>query len=454
MGLTGRIGFELKLKIALALILAPAVAAAALGLWTAPYPLWARLGLASPLLASAVWAVWAIERWMVRPLYALASLLAAYRSGDFSVRAHAPAGDDILAQVLAELNALGDTLREQRLTAQEALAFLRRVMEEIDVAILVFGEDERLRLANHSAGQALGQAVERLIGRGAEELGLGEALSGETPRIVNLELPSGQRRFELRRGFVRQGGLKQRLVVLSNLDRLLRDEERQAWQRLIRVLTHELNNSLAPIRSVAGSLTSLLIHERRGPDWEEDMRRGLGVIGSRAEALGRFTEAYSRLARLPAPRRQPLRLAPIVETVAALETRVPIAVEGGPDVMVSVDRDQIEQALINLLRNGAEAALETHGAVRIGWSKTAEPGSVEIVIEDGGPGLKSMDNLFVPFFTTKAHGSGIGMVLSRQIVEAHEGSLTLRNREGATGCRASVRLPIAAQGASTEGRRE
>jgi signal transduction histidine kinase len=261
--------------------------------------------------------------------------------------------------------------------------------------------------------------------------------------VLDLTFPAGPGRWEVRHGTVRQGGLPLQLLVMADVSRALRDEERQAWQRLIRVLGHELNNSLAPIKSVAGSLESLLGRPRRPSDWEDDLRRGLAVIAARAEALSRFMEAYSRLARLPPPQLQEIAVTPLVQRAARLETRVPVKVEAGPDVRVMADADQIEQLLINLLRNAAEASLETGGAVRVGWAvSNGSGGHLDVWVDDEGPGLPQTANLFVPFFTTKAQGSGIGLVLSRQIAEAHGGTLTLQNRRSRAGCRAHLRLPL------------
>ena len=230
------------------------------------------------------------------------------------------------------------------------------------------------------------------------------------------------------------------MLVIADLSRPLREEERQAWQRLIRVLGHELNNSLAPIRSMAGTLGSLLAREPRAPDWEEDMRRGLEVIKIRAEALSRFMEAYARLARLPTPKLQPVEVSSMVRRVAGLETRLKVTVLPGPALTIRADGDQLEQLLINLLRNAVDAALETGGGVTVVWSRNGR--QMELRIEDEGPGLSNTSNLFVPFFTTKPNGSGIGLVLSRQIAEAHGGALTLANRIERSGCQARLRLPL------------
>ncbi len=206
------------------------------------------------------------------------------------------------------------------------------------------------------------------------------------------------------------------------------------------MLGHELNNSLAPIKSVAGSLGDLIVLDERPPDWRDDMQRGLEVISSRADSLARFVESYSKLARLPQPRFEALNIGELVGRVASLETRLPVKVVAGPEVTIQGDKAQLEQLLINLVRNAVDAALETRGAVEVGW--TQKNSQVEIRIDDEGPGLANTGNLFVPFFTTKATGSGIGLVLSRQIAEAHGGTLTLQNRPDPRGCEAQLRLPL------------
>jgi nitrogen fixation/metabolism regulation signal transduction histidine kinase len=412
-------------------------------LWFGGYS--AKVQWTFTLLIFLGWAIFAfaLQEAVVRPLQTLSNLLAALREEDFSFRARLSRGDDALEEALREVNALADTLREQRLGALEATALLRRVMEEIDVAVFAFDGQRRLRLVNRAGERLLAEPAERLLDRTAAELGLDEALRGDPSRLLETTFPLGAGRWEVRHGTVRQGGRPHELLVLADVSRALREEERQAWQRLIRVLGHELNNSLAPIRSVADSLEHLLARAPRPADWEEDLRRGLTVIGARAAALSRFMEGYARLARLPPPQIQPVEVRSLVQRAAGLETRVPTRVAPGPDVRILADGDQLEQLLINLLKNAAEASLETGGAVSIGWNVTdGARGQLDLWVDDEGPGLPNTANLFVPFFTTKAHGSGIGLVLSRQIAEAHGGSLRLENRRPGPGCRAQLRLPL------------
>jgi two-component system, NtrC family, nitrogen regulation sensor histidine kinase NtrY len=377
---------------------------------------------------------------VVFPLRTLSNLLAALREGDFSIRARGANLPDALGEVLREVNALGETLRQQRLGALEATALLRKVMEEIDVAVFAFDGVTVLRLVNRAGERVLNQPAERILGRTAEELGLSECLQGDTPRIAQIAFPGKSGRWEIHRGSFREGGLAHQLLVISDLSRALREEERQAWQRLIRVLGHELNNSLAPIKSVAENLGSMLGRKDRAPDWQEDMRSGLNVIAARTDGLARFMNAYARLAKLPPPAVRPMDVGVWVRRVIGLEPRLLVELQAGPETHITADPDQLEQLLINLLHNAVDAALETGGGVRVGWGR--EDSYLEVWVQDDGPGIPNPTNLFVPFFTTKPAGSGIGLVLSRQIAEAHGGTLTLENRESRRGCEARLRLPL------------
>ena len=418
----------------------PAAVVALILLWTGdstPKVQWTLT-----VLIVGVWmgCSFSVRHRVVLPLQTLSNLLAALRESDFSIRARGASGDDPLGAVMLEVNVLATTLRDQRLGALEAGALLRTVMVEIDVAVFTFDGAKALRLVNRAGERLLGQSADWLLGRTAGELGLGDCLDGTTPRVVDVAFPGGSGRWEVRRTTFRQGGRPHQLLVLADVSRPLRDEERQAWQRLIRVIGHEINNSLAPIKSIAGSLESMLVRDMLPEDWNDDMRRGLAVIAARSDSLSRFTTAYARLAKLPAPRLDPVHVAAIVRRVAGVETRLEIRVESSPDLVVRADPDQLEQLLINVLHNAVDAALETGGGVTVVW--TADGRTFELSVDDEGAGLPNASNLFVPFFTTKPGGSGIGLVLSRQIAEAHGGTLTLENRTDRRGCRAHLRLPL------------
>ncbi|MEI6105694.1 MAG: ATP-binding protein [Opitutae bacterium] len=426
----------------------PALITAVVLLWTEGYVPSPKVQWTLVLIMVLSWLGFALalrER-VMRPLQTMANLLTALREGDFSVRARGANRDEPLGDVMMEINMLSGVLQEQRLGALEATALLRTVMEEIDVAIFAFDSSETLRLVNRAAQELIAQPAERILGRHADELGLADCLGGESTRVLARTFPGGTGRWGMRRTNFREGGLPHNLIVIADLSQPLREEELKAWQRLVRVIGHELNNSLAPIKSIAGSLTTMLHRPQRPADWESDMLGGLEIIEARAEGLNRFMQSYARLAKLPAPNRQACDIGPLLRRIVSLETRTDVQIVAGPDMSVRLDAAQIEQVVINLMKNAVEAAPEAGQpgtptcCVRVGWRKLAD--SLDIFVEDDGPGIANTQNLFVPFFTTKPSGSGIGLVLCRQIAENHGGTLTLENRTDSTGCIARLRLPV------------
>jgi PAS domain S-box-containing protein len=421
----------------------PAVVVALILLWNGDFS--ARVQWTLTVLVGAAWMGFAftLRHHVVRPLQTISNMLAALHEGDYSIRARQYRGDDALGLAMIEVNTLGETLRSQRLDAVEASALLSKVMEEIDVAAFTFDEGGTLKSANRGGQRLLGRSADDLVGKNASELGLQPCLEGETPRLMEHAFTGQGGRWELRRSVFRESGLPHHLVVLSDLTRALRQEERQAWQRLVQVLRHEINNSLAPIQSLAGTMRRIITRKPRAGDWEDDLSQGLDIITERSGALSRFMASYAQLTHLPKPKLKPLDVEGWVKRIAGLETRLKVDVTPGPPASIPADGDQLDQLLINLVRNAVDAALETDGGVRVGWTHADDVDSyVEVSVQDDGPGLTNTDNLFVPFFTTKPEGSGIGLVLSRQIAEAHGGSLVLVNRAEARGCEARLRIPV------------
>ena len=373
-------------------------------------------------------------------LRTLSNLLAALREGDFSFRVRNVFRSDPYGEVVTELNHLAETLRMQRVEDLEATALVRKVMAKIDVAVFAFDASHRLRQVN-TAGEKIYHDKPNLLGSTAAELSLESCLSGPSARTVELEIDGSVGRWEMRRGSFRQHGRPNHLLVLSDVSRALQAEELAAWKRLIRVIGHELNNSLAPITSLAGSLERVVDQDPLPEDWRSDLGRGLQVISSRVEALNRFMGDCSRMAKLPEPTISRVDLASCIRNTAALEKRLAVKISDGPAAVVAADQDQLEQVLINLINNAVEASLDGGESVSIHW--TVDDTVAEVVIRDDGPGLPKSGNLFVPFFTTKKDGSGIGLFLSRQIAEAHAGSVTVDNRDGHPGCEAVLRIPLA-----------
>ncbi len=438
--------FEKRIAFFAVLAALPGVAIGTTLIWTSSWPRESKIALT--VLEFFLWLVLTLVLLdqIVRPLQTLANVVGALREEDYSFRARGAAPNDALGELALEINSLADILTEQRIQTIEATALLRRVVDEIDAPLFTFDPDHLLRLVNAAGERLLQQPSARLLGQTAAHLGLNPCFEARNETLVSLSYSTPNARWMVRKSSFRQNGVPHTLIVLSDVSRALREQERSAWQRLIRVLGHELNNSLAPIISIAGSLASRLPLQELPEEQNADFQRGLNIIESRTAALHRFLQSYRRLAQMPSPTLQPVELRPLLERVAILETRLNVEIAAGPDLVLMIDPDLIEQMLINLVRNAVDAALEQAQSpqpadpkVSIRWEHFDR--RVALMVEDNGIGLLNPSNAFVPFYTTKPGGSGIGLVLSQQIAEAHGGSIELGNRHGERGCLVKVLLP-------------
>ncbi|GAA3766953.1 sensor histidine kinase [Terriglobus aquaticus] len=433
---------------------------------------WSALYL---LVTALVWQVVtsAFFETVIRPLQTLSNIVAALRDEDFSFRARGAIRGDSLGDLALEINTLASAMQLHRNAAMDAITLADRVIGSMPSPVLAFDEHQRLRLLNAAAEDVFQLSASSALGRTAEQLILSDLLQARDQSVITPERnrehhrqpaergQPGQKsgsnqfsaggsmsRWSVRRTMFRLHGVPHVLVVLSDVAAALREEERSAWQRLIRVLSHEINNSLTPIKSVASMLRSRPLKLDSVTHTSQDLhdlRRGLAMIEDRAESLNRFLQGYQQLSRLPSPRMQTVSIAAIVERSALLERRLAIQVRPSPDLYIQADPDQIQQLLINLFKNAAEAAGDPtleHGSPLIEVSWTALNGDVAIQIRDNGPGLANPANLFVPFYTTKPEGTGIGLTLCQQIVAAHQGSIRLRNRDDGSGCLVELSLPL------------
>ena len=377
---------------------------------------------------------------LMRPLQTLSNVVSSLREGDYSFRARGAGSSDAYGELASEINALADLLQKQRVRSLEATALLARILEVMHAPLFAFDREDSLQLVNNAGAQLLGRPLARCFGHNARELGLDALLASADQSIHSFG--AKPTRWLLRKAAFRQEGVPHTLLLLADVSQPLQEEEQIAWKRLIRVLGHELSNSLAPIKSIAGSLFARAESISADEAVIRDFRRGLGVIESRADALHRFVQSYRLLAQLPPPHFKPVQAAPLLERVVLLEQRVAVQVDSGPAVMLNADPDQLEQMFINLLTNAVDASL-ANGAkpVRVGWRLSGS--NLVVGIEDSGLGIANAENLFVPFYTTKPKGSGVGLALAQQIARAHGGEIRLVNREDGPGARAIIHLPIA-----------
>ncbi len=390
-------------------------------------------------LSGALYAQFASK--VAQPWNGIANMIQSLREEDYSLRLRKQDGKDPIGAAFEEINLLSDMLQKGRMNFVETHELFLQVVKRINAAIFCFDPENDLVLANPKGMELLGNEIEKPEGQSAESLGLQSLFEAEPDKAVSFDFPAKSGRWLISRGAYRQEGKPYTLVIVNDVGRPLREEELIAWHRLIRVLGHEINNSMTPLISLTDSLSKLVNKDELPEGWQTDLKEGLSIVSRRVKNLSQFIKGYSQLAKLPLPNKGQVNLKNLMQRVFSLNALPNVSLEDGEDCVLNADEAQIEQLIINVLKNAIEASNETKGSVQGGW--LANKDNVTIWIQDEGTGLANTENVFVPFFTTKSTGTGIGLAISRQIVEAHLGSIKIENREDRSGCKVTVRLPIA-----------
>ena len=383
-----------------------------------------------------------IHRKLTYQFRSVSNLVSTMAHGDYSLRARRANGSGAVNELTLAVNTLAERLSHQRWESIESQLLLQTIIEHIDVAILALNESGELRLLNPAARTLLNTENNDATSSLQGQLSFLQTFTSGEHQVVELSFGHQQGRFNIHVEEFREAGKQHKLLFITDVRRLLRREENKAWQSLVRVISHEINNSLSPIASLSQTLMRLIQKQPEHIAGREDLLAGLNIISERATGLGQFIDSYKQLAKLPEPQKQPTSIFSMINKVCALLKETTIEIETADDVIIDIDPLQMEQVMINLLKNAVEAMAHTNprGRIYIAW--TVKEAMFQLTLCDEGCGISNLDNMFVPFYSTKKHGTGIGLVLCRQIIEAHDGRITITNQTNAPGCCVRIELPL------------
>lgn len=423
------------LRLALAIGLLPLLVLIVM-LYQASLSIYLKLLITSLTLAFVTFSAFEIRRLITAQLRRATNLMDALSHGDFSLRAVIRGENSALNEFNHLLNSLADTMTQQSLVSRERQILLHKVIDQIDVAIVAVDHQDCISLMNPAAEKLLDATFSHLQGAPIKTLGLQDVLTNDYRQVIEFEIKQHRKKVYLHSDEYFEQGKRHRLIFITDIQEILRDEERNAWQRLLRVLSHEINNSLAPIASISESLYSSTLQESTTLE-PSDFQQGLAVISERSHHLNDFIKRYQQLSKLPDPSKSIVNVHHVLSSTVALFDDV-LMNDVDESLTCFVDESQLQQVLVNLIKNALQACEPSMATEKTTIGVTSKPGQLEITVTDNGCGITNMDNIFVPFYTTKQTGSGIGLVMSRQIMRNHGGDLHLNNRQKSTGVIATV----------------
>jgi PAS domain S-box-containing protein len=410
------------------------------------------------LLGSLItYCVYMTQKKMSSQLRSLANLLTGLSEGDYSMRGVKHQKDGALAELIEQINNLTNTMAEHRFIAHESQLLVTKVIQHIDVAIIAIDQNKHIALLNPAAEKLLATTQKEALGKPLAGYNATELLSIKEQQLIELSFAPQQGNYQVIHDHYREQGQQHDLYFITNVHGLLREHERQAWQNLIRVLSHEINNSLSPIASIASTLKIQATKQNLDSMYADN----LSIISKRASSLKNFIGSYRQISFLPEPQKVSTNLAHIMNQLQPLFPHRKLEFNHSFNRELFIDIVQIEQVMINLIKNADEAMkiVEINNYQKPSSSFTGDSinknnssvitidiyvkqHNVVIKITDQGTGIRNSENLFTPFYSTKKQGSGIGLLFSRQIIEAHGGSISMLNRDNVQGCVVKVNLPI------------
>ncbi|MEH6384834.1 MAG: ATP-binding protein [Colwellia sp.] len=397
------------------------------------------------VVGSFIWSLVYLQRRILFALRSISNALMSLAESDYSIRLGLCERGQILDEVVRSVNRLRDLLHAERTGAAETGALFARVVEKVDVALFAFDPNGNLCMVNERGLLLLNRSRKEVLDKSAQMLGLAACLASSDNKVLRLNLAGSASNWLIKKAQYREFGAPRELVIMSDLTAPLREKELEAWQRLVAVLRHEISNALAPIKSYSQTLGWTLRQTERHEGWEQDCIEGLAVIERQTTALNYMMQSYKNLNQLPTPVPHYFDLQLWLAEIVKQELRLPVQIFSGEPLELYGDRELLSQALVNIINNAIEASTNAQPPI-ISWQVLTRPGNnhtwLTLDITDFGEGVANEDNLFVPFFTTKAKGSGIGLLVCRGIIEVHGGHFNLMNKAHGQGCIARIQLPL------------
>lgn len=381
-------------------------------------------------------------------LRSLTSVVDAMLLGDFSLKARQELTSSGLSSLVDSINTLSNELSSHKLANAEKRALLEKIITQIDIGVITADAEGTIAVMNNAAVQMLNVAQPKHINN-LNQLPLSLPNQSPAKELLQLQLGEQTKKLYVQVDRFREFGTEQKLILLTDMNHLLRQEELKSWEGLVRVISHEINNSLAPIASLSQSLIDIVQHSDIAAEQGNDIVESATIISDRAKSLTEFIARYRNLTHLKKPHRESISIQSLVHPLLPLFTGQKIVLEGAIDLVCALDVAQLKQVLINLLKNAVEAMQHPDAGdslapiiIRVAHSQAQAGNLLRIDILDSGCGIRHNQNLFIPFYTTKAQGSGIGLALSRQIIELHQGNLQIFNRDEIKGCCARIEIPL------------